>query len=150
MNEYCRNSKILIIDNQHSDWPALKQALHPKFCDVSIVYTTTPAQAISLLEQWRYLDWELPRLIVTDLFLPKPNDGLALVESIKALDPPVCWIPLVMMSASSQATHISFAYQAGVSSYIVKAHRSEDDRLYLAQLLFYWWEISSVPPLKYF
>ncbi len=117
--------------------------------EVATVRVSVPAQALVLLEEWETQEWEIPKMILLDLYLPENKDGWDLLQQIKSLPSPFNRIPIVMLSASVSQTDIKTAYEFGVSSYLVKPVDFQDWLTYFQELRTYWWETVTLPPLQY-
>jgi CheY-like chemotaxis protein len=87
----------------------------------------------------------VPSLIVLDADLPGAPSGLEAVRAIKQ-DPATRRIPVVALGTSDDAAAIAAAYEAGVSTYIIKPVTF----LALVRLMkvftAYWLETAELPP----
>jgi len=102
-----------------------------------------------LLYEWNHQEWELPKLILLDLYLPTNEAGWELLMHIKGMRSPINWIPVVVLSSSANGDDILKAYRLGASSYLVKPYRISDWFTYFRELKTYWWETASLPPLRF-
>ncbi|MVM28696.1 response regulator [Spirosoma sp. HMF4905] len=144
-----RLAKVLVVDDNDDHWLLIKQAMQQCLPEVIPVRAATPEQAIILLNEWRYQEWEIPKLILLDLYLPDNKDGWALLEQIKQMPAPLNQIRIVMLSSSEAASDILKAYKLGVSSYLIKPNKFSDWLTYFRELRTYWWETVSLPPTNY-
>ena len=115
-----KSIKILFIEDSDDHWLFLKKAIQQCIPEASLVYTSDPHQALQLLNEWSTQEWELPKLIFQDLYMPTREDGWNLLRQIKVMPASCSRIPVIMLSSSNTHTDITDAYQRGVSSYLVK------------------------------
>lgn len=144
-----RQSKVLIIDDSDDQWLLMKRAFQEALPEVTPVRVSAPDQATALLDEWRTQEWEIPKLILLDLYLPDNTDGWQLLKKIKSMPPPICQILVVMFSSSVNTTDITTAYELGVASYLVKPVNYESWVSYFMELRTYWWETVTLPPLHF-
>ncbi|QMW03961.1 response regulator [Spirosoma foliorum] len=144
-----RFAKILVIEDNDDHWLLTRQAMEQSLPEVTLVRVATPIQAMTLLNEWHYQEWEIPKLILLDLYLPSSEDGWTLLKQIKQMPSPINQIRIVMLSSSEDKADIVKAYQLGVSSYLVKPTTFSDWLFYFQELRAYWWETVSLPPTHY-
>lgn len=60
-----------------------------------------------------------PDLVLLDLMMPGPMDGLALCRTLRA-EPALASVPVVMLSARGQASDRQAGIDAGATAYLVK------------------------------
>ena len=144
-----RRAKLLAIEDNDDQWLLIQKALTEILPEITTVRVSTPAQALALLEEWQTQEWEIPKLILLDLYLPQNSDGWDLLQQIKKMPPPFNRIPIVMLSSSMSKTDIRTAYELGISSYLVKPVDFQEWLSYFRELRIYWWETVTLPPLQY-
>jgi two-component system response regulator len=86
---------------------------------------------------------ENPRLILLDLKLPKV-DGIEVLRQIRS-DPRTQWIPVVVLTTSSEERDVIETYRLGVNSYIVKPVDFEQFNEVIKHLGFYWLLLNRQP-----
>ena len=84
-----------------------------------------------------------PSLILLDLNMPR-MDGRRALLAIKA-DPKVRQIPVVVMSTSSAEADVSFSYDAGASSFVVKPVTFSGLVEAMRGLSHYWADLVKLP-----
>ena len=144
-----RLAKVLVIEDNDDHWLFIKQAIQQSLSEVTPVRVATSEQALALLNEWHHQEWEVPKLILLDLYLPDSKDGWALLEQIKRLPSPLNQVRIVMLSSSESTADILKAYQMGIASYTVKPMNFPDWVTYFQELRAYWWETVSLPPTHY-
>lgn len=80
--------------------------------------------------------YELPRLIILDLKMPKV-DGLEVLRKLKS-DTRTSMIPVVLLTSSKEDKDIKESYRLGVNSYIVKPMELEGYVKTVSSMGLYW------------
>ena len=70
-----KRAKLLIIEDNPDHWTLTRRALQECLPEVVAVHIDTPKQALKLLNDWVTQEWELPKLILQDLYMPDRADG---------------------------------------------------------------------------
>ena len=143
------NAKLLVIEDNDDQWTLMKKALQHCLTEVNFTRITTPAQALSLVAEWEDQEWEAPKLILLNLYLPDSTDGWQLLSQFKTLPSPFSLIPIIILSSSATTSDIVQSYNLGVSSYIVKPPDYEGWLTFFQEIRLYWWETVTLPPLYY-
>ncbi|GAB3894799.1 response regulator [Spirosoma agri] len=138
-------AKVLIVEDNPDQWFLIQHAMQQCLGEVTPHRAETTQQALDLLNQWQYAEWEQPKLILLDLYVPRNSDGWQLLESIKAMPAPLSHIPIVMFSSSSDRSDIVKGYELGISSYLVKPSKVEDWLNFFQRLRLFWWETATLP-----
>lgn len=144
-----KGAKLLVIEDSDDHWMFIKSALQYSLPEVTAVRVTTSEQALGLLNDWCIQEWEMPKLIIQDLYLPSREMGWQLLEHIKSLPAPASHIPVVIMSSSEYKSDITESYQRGSSSYLIKPRRFTEWIAYFKELRAYWWETVTLPPMHF-
>ncbi|WP_420151222.1 response regulator [Spirosoma sp.] len=142
-------AKVLIIEDSTDHWMLIQNAMQRCLPEVTPVHVNSAAKAIDLLNEWCTQEWEIPKLIFQDLYLPNREDGWNLLKQIKALPGPCNRIPLIILSSSASNADIEEAYRRGSSSYLVKPTKFEGWIAYFQELRSYWWETVTLPPMQF-
>jgi len=117
--------------------------------EVTPIWFSTAEEALVFLTDCNIQEWEMPKLILQDLYMPDRIDGWELLQRIKALPSPCNQIPVVILSSSNDRTDIAESYQLGSSSYIIKPMDFDGWLSYFQELRMYWWETVTLPPLQF-
>ncbi|MBD2701415.1 response regulator [Spirosoma sp. BT702] len=137
---------ILIVEDNADQWLIIRAVLKQCFPEVEPIWINNTAQAIAYLEMQAMDVAKVPRMILSDLYLPRKEDGFALLEFIKQHQfyrkPPV-----IMLSASEDVEIISAAYALNAASYIIKPGSYHEWLNYFYTFRRYWWEIVTLPLL---
>ncbi|GAB3694849.1 response regulator [Spirosoma flavus] len=149
INANFKSPKLLVVEDNDDQWLIIQQALRQYFNEVKALRAATIKEAITLLNEWEQQEWEIPKLILLDLYLPKNADGWHLLKQIKAMPEPISWTPIVMLTSSTNAADIEEAYQLGISAYMVKPTDFNDWLACFRELRTYWWETVTLPPVHY-
>ncbi|MES2397484.1 MAG: response regulator [Bacteroidota bacterium] len=110
-----KNTKILIVDDDHDDQFIIKKIFR------SILPATEIAQAYNGIECLNYLEAnlnELPDLITMDINMPLVN-GIEATISLKN-DERFKGIPLVVLSTSDRKNDMETVLQNGADDYFIK------------------------------
>lgn len=142
-------AKVLVIEDNIDHWTLMKRAMLQRLPEITPVRVDTPDQALVLLNDWCTQEWELPKLIFQDLYLPSRTDGWSLLQQIKAMPAPCNQIPVIIMSASSFRDDINEAYERGSASYAVKPINFTEWLTYFDEVRAYWWETVALPPVQF-
>jgi CheY-like chemotaxis protein len=137
--------RILIIEDNDDHWLFIEKAIHMCFPEVAAIRVASAERALTFLEECLIEEWQLPRLILQDLYLPNLEDGLTFLRRVKAMPFACRQIPIVMLSSSAVRADIVEAYQAGISSYCLKPPGFEGWIALFKGLRVYWLETVALP-----
>jgi response regulator RpfG family c-di-GMP phosphodiesterase len=110
------NSRVLIVDDDADARALCRQILQQEGYDVS--------EACDGLEALAEVGYALPDVIVMDTLMPNLN-GLECARQLKT-DPATREVPIIMVSARTEAEDIEAGLGAGVDEYIVKPFRHRE------------------------
>ncbi|MFD2934107.1 response regulator [Spirosoma flavum] len=143
-----RNANLLIIEDNPDHGILMKEAIVQCLPEVKTALVSSEEEALLYLNQCRTEEWNYPKLILLDLYLPERQNGWRLLEQIKAMPGAMGKIPVVLLSSSNSKSDISEAYQRGCSSYLVKPQLAADWLRYFQSLRTYWWETVTLPKIE--
>lgn len=141
--------KVLVIEDSVDHWLLMKKAMQQCLPEACPVYVSSPEQALTLLDEWSTQEWELPKLIFQDLYLPTREDGWNLLKQIKTMTTSCNRIPVVMVSSSNTHTDIVSAYHRGIASYLIKPVDFSGWINYFKELRAYWLETAALLPVHF-
>lgn len=142
-------AKVLLVEDKDDHYLLIERAMKEYLPEVSLVRVSTPVEALSLLDDWCTQEWEMPKLILQDLYLPTREDGWHLLGKIKSMPAPGNQIPVIILSSSDYREDIEEVYQRGGTSYLVKPVSFMEWQAYFQELRAYWWETVTLPPLQF-
>ena len=149
VQKQAKQVKILVIEDNTDHWVLMRKALQECIPEANPVHVTNSEQALDLLNEWNTQEWELPKLIFQDLYLPAREDGWHLLQQIKTMAPACSRIPIVMLSSSNDRTDVIESYQHGVASYLVKPANFMEWLTYFNELRTYWWDTVTLPTVQF-
>jgi len=140
-----QNARLLIIEDNQDHGTVINEAIRQCLPEVKPVLVTNEVQALTFLNQSKLEEWEFPKLILLDLYVPERQNGWNLLEQIRALPNTLSKTPIVLLSSSDCPGDIAEAYRRGCSSYLVKPTQFVDWVAYFKALRLYWWETVALP-----
>jgi CheY-like chemotaxis protein len=140
-----KNAKMLVIEDNPDEAILINDVLRRILPEVAITLVTNEPDALAYLNRCSVEEWDLPKLILLDLYLPDPQNGWRLLERIKGLPAAMGKIPVVLLSRSNHHADITEAYQRGCSSYLIKPLLLTEWQHYFQCLRAYWWETVTLP-----
>lgn len=149
MNRQKQPIRLLVVDDQEDQWHLIEWAFRQGLPEAHIKWTPTSEKAMAYLNDCSIQGWDLPDLILLDLYMPQREDGCKTLTSIRSLPDPLNRVPVVMLSSSNQPEDIHEAYKRGCSSYMIKPTNQTDWLRYFQTLQTYWWETATPPPMPY-
>src|SRR5574340_1347197 len=91
-------------------------------------------------------EYPMPILVLMDLKLPR-RSGLEVLEWIRQQNP-LCRLPVIVLTSSSQSSDINRAYDLGANSYLTKPVSFESLLEMVKTLNMYWLVLNRFPDLK--
>lgn len=117
-----RASGMLVVEDDANDILLLQRAFQRTNLSIPFNIVTDGDEAVDyLVGEGRYGDrqkYPYPSLILLDLKLPR-RSGLEVLEWLKS-QPLLRRIPVIVLTSSQENKDVDRAYEAGVSSYLVK------------------------------
>jgi len=147
MNAPIQEIEILLIEDNQDDADIIIRTLKKYNVGNNLVHLTDGADALDFLfAKGRFSERQVenkPKIVLLDLKMPK-LDGIEVLRAIKENESTKS-IPVIIMTASSEAKDIIESYQLGVNSYVVKPVSFLDFTKAVADLGFYWLLLNRLP-----
>jgi len=140
-----RGAKILLIEDNPDHQLLIRALLCSLMPGVELLTAATLEEALTQLEGCIDRHSPLPRLILLDIYLPKPEAGWILLRHLKEPTSPFRLIPVTLLSQSDKSADIQTAYQLGANSYIVKPVDYPQWQAYFESLRDYWLHTVTLP-----
>jgi len=135
---------ILVVEDSADDEALMVRALRRAGVAMQVVVVRDGAEALRYLLTETALHRNRPRVVLSDLKLPKLN-GLELLRSLRA-DARTATLPVVLFSSSAQDADLQQAYALGANSYIRKPVDSQQFADTVRQIGEYWLELNEASP----
>ncbi len=117
-----KSLRVLVVEDNTDQWRFIELAFKHKQQAVSItpVLATSEQQALSFLQGCAITGNDCPRLMLLDLYLPRRENSLAFLQTLRRQPEPVGTIPVVMLTVSDQHEDMTASFQGGINAYMVK------------------------------
>ncbi len=140
-----KDLKILVIEDNPGHWFLIRSAIEQALPGLQAQVVQTEEQAMACINTYSVEEWELPKLILLDLYLPDRANSWRLLQQLKAMPGPGGQIPVVLLSSSDQPDDIAQAYRLGCSSYLVKPTSFQDWLVFFQTFCTYWLDTATLP-----
>lgn len=114
-----RRAVLLVVEDADDHWLVIERALGESWPDVQATRMATVGETLTYLAACEQDGNPLPRMILLDLYVPRREDGWALLDALKA-SPAYRMLPVVVLSASDEPEDIRECYDLRTNSYMVK------------------------------
>lgn len=131
------NPGILVIEDKADEWFLTRWVLLKQFSNVELIWFPKATQVVPYLNACLIHEYDLPRLILIDLYLPDIQIGLSLLHTIKS-HPIFQQIPAITLSRSDNPEDILQAFNNASDGYVVKPDNYQQWGDALAILQTYW------------
>lgn len=126
---------ILLVDDSQVDVDLAVLALSRIHFSKPVQIARDGAETLEIVEKWQQ-GGSIPKLILLDINLPKVS-GLEVLKVIKS-SAKTKFIPVVMLTSSSNDIDIRTAYEYGANSFITKPVDFDKFMILTAALCDYW------------
>ncbi|WP_309736775.1 response regulator [Chamaesiphon sp. OTE_75_metabat_556] len=149
MTERANNKVILLVEDNPDDEALALRALKRHHIGNEIVIARDGVEALDyLFGTGKYLDRDInnkPSVILLDLKLPRV-DGLEVLRRLRE-DPRTRFLPVVVLTTSSEEGDVLDSYSLGCNSYIRKPVDFVQFSEAIRQLGMYWLLMNEPPPV---
>jgi CheY-like chemotaxis protein len=135
---------ILVVEDNADSWLIIRAVLKECFPEVAPIWVSDHKQAIVYLDACTLKSNQRPKLILQDLYLPRREDGLALLKSIKT-HPVYHSMLICILSQSDDQADMEACYQLGSASFITKPITYHQWKATFYSFRAYWWTIVTLP-----
>lgn len=133
---------ILLIEDSQTDIDLIQRAIQKTDSKVHLEVARSGEEALETLKRWE-AGAPTPIVILLDVKLPGVG-GLEVLQALKT-HPRYRILPVIVLTASTEAAHIQQAYKAGANSYIIKAVDYDEFVGAIALIHHYWCELNIHP-----
>ncbi len=142
-----KTKQILLVEDNPDDQELIRMAFEESHIANELVVVGDGAQALDyLFSAGKYAGRDIsdtPHIVLLDLKLPKIN-GLEVLERLRA-DPRTEFIPVVILTSSSEEEDILASYTLGANSYIRKPVDFNHFAEAIQRLGLYWLILNHAP-----
>lgn len=135
-------SPILIVEDRLADLDLTKRAFARRRLLNPIQEARNGEEALAYIKRWEAGE-RPPIFILLDLGLPKIS-GLEVLRQLKS-NPTSAFIPVIVLTTSSEDKDMQEAYRLGCNSYIVKPVEFNKFMEVASQIEIYWCALNTSP-----
>ncbi|WP_420150203.1 response regulator [Spirosoma sp.] len=137
-----RSFPILVVEDNPEHQLMIRYGLEQRFAQAKPIFVRTADQALAYLQASARKEVVSIRLVLLDIYLPKPEIGWQLLTTIRQTYP---YLPVIAVSSYQAAEDVQKAYVLGVHSFIAKPMSMEQWINYFDMLRIYWLETVTLP-----
>ena len=141
------NRSILVVEDNDDHWHLMDFLLTSNMPDLEAHRTNDKQTTLDFFTKKYDSLKHKPDLIVMDLYLPTRQEGLSLLDSIRAFyqSKRLTIIPIIVLSASDHKDDIKASYRHKANAYMVKSQDLNSSFAYFRDLCHFWWNTISLP-----
>lgn len=141
------NRSILVVEDNDDHWHLMDFLLTSNMPDLEAHRTNDKQTTLDFFTNKYDSLKHKPDLIVMDLYLPTRQEGLSLLDSIRAFyqSKRLTIIPIIVLSASDHKDDIKASYRHKANAYMVKSQDLNSSFAYFRDLCHFWWNTISLP-----
>ena len=141
------NRSILVVEDNDDHWHLMDFLLTSNMPDLEAHRTNDKQTTLDFFTNKYDSLKHKPDLIVMDLYLPTRQEGLSLLDSIRAFyqSKRLTIIQIIVLSASDHKDDIKASYRHKANAYMVKSQDLNSSFAYFRDLCHFWWNTISLP-----
>ncbi len=147
MNKLENNALILIAEDDPDDRLLIKEALEENNVPSTVHFVEDGEELLNYLynrdQYHNKIDLQKPAIIILDLNMPK-KDGREVLKELKSI-PELKYIPIVILTTSSDEEDIKYTYAMGASSFITKPSSFDSMVDMMRVIKEYWLGVTELP-----
>lgn len=128
---------ILVVEDQEDPWTLLQGHLSRLFPGTHLVRASNVITALSHLQAGVMERQSLPRLVLSDLYLPRREDGFHLLTALKSRSSGLTHLPVVMISSSTDPVDEQ-AVKEGGAAFLTRPANGNEWPVFLHRLKQRW------------
>lgn len=139
---------ILLVEDNPTDAELTIRALKKHNLANNLVWVKDGVEALDFLflrGNYATRPNHIPKLVLLDLRLPK-LDGLEVLKEMRNHEE-TKWLPVVVMTSSTEERDVVNSYELGANSFISKPVEFQEFAKTVADLGLYWLVINTMPPI---
>lgn len=144
-----RKPRLLMVDDGPDDRELARMGVEASGIKVDLTMLCSGEEALDYLRcHGAYAERnqrEIPDVVFLDINLGAMT-GFDVLHEIRK-DAFWRWVPVVILSTSTEESDIRLAYREGANSYLVKGRNEDDFKKHATTILTYWLEHNCVVPL---
>jgi CheY-like chemotaxis protein len=135
---------IMLVEDNEGDVLLTKEALEETNLNLTLSVLNDGKEAVDFLEKTgKYVDRQLPDLLLLDINLPKKN-GFEVLKFVKGNEH-LKHIPVVMLSTSSSQRDIDLTYNNYANCFITKPSEVNEFIGAISALVNFWFSVCKMP-----
>ena len=141
------NRSILVVEDSDDHWQLMDLLFDKNMPDLEVYRTNDKPTTLEFFTHQYDSLRRKPDLIVMDLYLPTRQDGLSLLDSIRAFyqSKRLAAVPIIVLSASDHKDDIKASYRHKANAYMIKSQDLNSSFSYFRDLCHFWWNTISLP-----
>ena len=136
---------VLVIEDNPDHWTIINTVFKRVLPQTNLIWKNAEKAVLDYLDECNTNYETLPCLILLDLYLPRREAGIRLLQKLKETSLDYARIPVVVLSNSNDTTDIRDMYHTGCASYLIKPADFESWQKLVEMIKTYWWDIAAKP-----
>jgi CheY-like chemotaxis protein len=149
--KWMSDSLVLLVEDEPSDVRLLQRAFAKLGIDLKLLRLSSGDDAVAYLAgDYPYENraaYPIPSVMLLDLKLPG-RSGFEVLQWVRAQEPPINRLPIVVLTSSNRPNDIKRAYESGANSYLVKPDAPAQIEELVSRFHSYWVRLNEGPNLQ--